>query len=191
MRVTFIRHCEAEHNVGYRYYLHDPPLTVAGTAHAQRIIGPSCDIVLCSPLRRALQTATAIYNSNTSRPPIVALPELQEVSLSPCDTGSAKKILEEEFGGTVDLSRLDDGVWPTKSGLYGVDRQTILKRAQVVRDMIMEWQRTKKIVVVSHGGILHEVLGAEEMVVDMEYGDARHYHVCEKQFVQNRGGSRL
>lgn len=69
---------------------------------------------------------------------ITLLPELQEVNDLPCDTGSARDLLESdpEFDGldfsTLDAAERREGVkWTSKKGLYSPDR--VEERARWVR----------------------------------------------------------
>jgi phosphohistidine phosphatase SixA len=84
-QIVIVRHGEALHNLspdGWK--LHDPSLTANGMKQARSIEGTSAlrgvEIVLSSPLLRALQTARLAF----PRPMrILAVPELQEVLTVP------------------------------------------------------------------------------------------------------------
>jgi hypothetical protein len=97
----------------------------------------------------------------------VALPELQETSDLPCDTGSEPSVLEEEFSqgqfaGTVDLELVGQG-WNNKQGRWSPASSAIEARAKDARIWLRNLATTSQaqegedvdIVVVTHGGYLH------------------------------------
>lgn len=85
---------------------------------------------------------------------VIALPELQETSDLPCDTGSDIDILRDEFKDKpVDLGLVEKG-WDSKKGRWAATSTAIEKRARTAR----VWLRAREeedIVVVTHGGFLH------------------------------------
>jgi len=85
---------------------------------------------------------------------IIALPEIQETSDLPCDTGSDPEEVQREFEGKpVDLSLLKSD-WNSKTGKWASTSTKISERAREAR----RWLRDRKkhdIVVVTHGGFLH------------------------------------
>ena len=92
--------------------MRDPSLTVRGERQSQalRTTFPyhgSVDLLVSSPIRRALYTTLLGFQAETDRGlKIIALPDLQETSDSPCNIGVDRDELEKEFGqdGRVDLS---------------------------------------------------------------------------------------
>ncbi len=96
---------------------------------------------------------------------VIALPELQETSDLPCDTGSDPAKLQEEYGtgkwkGTVDLSLVSEG-WNDKSANtpWAPSAAKIEIRAREarrwLRELGMKSGADAEIVVVTHGGYLH------------------------------------
>ena len=85
---------------------------------------------------------------------VIALPEIQETSDLPCDTGSDIGILRDEFKDKpVDLGLVEKG-WDSKKGRWAATSSAIEKRAREAR----VWLRGREeddIVVVTHGGFLH------------------------------------
>lgn len=87
------------------------------------------------------------------------MPELQETSELPCDTGSCRDELEkvEAFRG-IDFTPLDearteeDGDWNSKRGKWGSDQILLEKRARWVRRWL-QGRNEKHIVCVLHGGV--------------------------------------
>lgn len=69
-----------------------------------------------SPLRRTLYTALESFAPVFESKPdlkIIALPDIQETSDVPCDTGSEPSALKEEFKTGVDLDLVEEG-WNNK-----------------------------------------------------------------------------
>ena len=127
--------------------------------------------MIASPLRRTIQTASLCFGPSLAnghcRPDILALPEIQETSDFPCDTGSALDILAgflQESHISVDLQLVTPG-WNIKKidNKWSPSANALNKRAiearLFLRSKIIELQNSgimdPEIVVVSHGGILH------------------------------------
>jgi hypothetical protein len=98
---------------------------------------------------------------------VVALPELQETSDLPCDTGSEPAALAAEFGegkfaGAVDLRLVKEG-WNDKRGKWSPASSAIEARARQGRIWLRNLAegsgsdsgRDVDVVVVTHGGYLH------------------------------------
>jgi hypothetical protein len=72
-----------------------------------------------SPLRRTLYTTLLVFATSINQRGlrVIALPDAQETSSSPCDVGSSlealKKEFDEEFEGVIDFGALDEG-WNVK-----------------------------------------------------------------------------
>ena len=81
---------------------------------------------------------------------VVAMPELQETSDLPCDTGSGPEVLAREFEGRpVDLGFVREG-WDSKRMKWAPTATAIEKRAGDARRWLIA-RPEKDIVVVSHG----------------------------------------
>lgn len=115
------------------------------------------DLVVCSPLRRTIQTALNAFGSDISRgavPNVIALPELQETSAYVCDTGTDPAELKEEMHGKpVDLGLVQDG-WNSKEGRWSPKSDKLRERARQAR-LWLRARPEKEIAVVLHGGFLH------------------------------------
>ena len=158
--IHFIRHAQGYHNLSYaNQAIHDPLLTPFGEQQCKLLAKtfPYSGVVDClvsSPLRRTVYTALLSFPD--SKLQLITLPELQETSDQPCDTGSSRVELEKEFADrNVDFSRAIDG-WNSKKGKWSPERSAIEARAQVVRQWLMA-RPEKHIVVVTHGGLLHHL----------------------------------
>lgn len=112
----------------------------------------SIDLVVASPLKRTLNTALLVFEPILKEKGlnVIALPELQETSDLPCDTGSSPEILAKEYEGKpVDLSLVKPG-WNNKRMRWAPTAMAIDKRAGDARRWLMA-RPEKEIVVVSHG----------------------------------------
>eukprot|EP00811_Abedinium_folium_P006854 NODE_16321_length_1000_cov_10.224513.p1 GENE.NODE_16321_length_1000_cov_10.224513~~NODE_16321_length_1000_cov_10.224513.p1 ORF type:complete len:315 (-),score=65.76 NODE_16321_length_1000_cov_10.224513:56-871(-) len=120
--VWCVRHGQAEHNVLFAQSrgreaieLRDPALTALGREQAQRARGDpliqkalgeaGAQLIVASPMRRALQTALEVCSDDGGRTVLVH-PDLQECHAVPCDTGSTLDVLRDEFPSRVDFSQL-------------------------------------------------------------------------------------
>lgn len=155
-----IRHAQGYHNLSIAAHtLHDPDLTPLGQTqclHLQKtLIPPSSQIslIIASPMKRTLNTALQTFRPNLLANPelkIIALPELQETSDLPCDTGSSiEELLRLYADEPVDFSRVPVG-WECKRGKWAPTATAIEARAREAR----RWLRARRegdVVVVSHG----------------------------------------
>ena len=174
-----VRHAQGYHNLNTaNHKIPDPSLTPLGESQCATLARtfPHNDRIthlVASPLRRTLYTCLLSFPAVVARGcKIVALPELQETSDLPCDTGSPREKLEEEFDadgaakGVVDLRLVEDG-WNSKQGRWSPAAEAIEARARDARiwlrslgERAMERGEVNadgdvQIVVVTHGGYLH------------------------------------
>ncbi|KAH9463838.1 hypothetical protein MJO28_008009 [Puccinia striiformis f. sp. tritici] len=164
-KIHIIRHGEAEHNVDQDYYsFPDAVLTDHGKEQCMKLnqsttetIQRTSKLVVSSPLRRTLQTSLIGLPLLISRlggvKNVIVLPELQENSSSPADTGSSRESLERitEFDG-LDFSRCIKS-WNSKVGFWSSDPKSLKCRAAWTRKWLAE-RPEDEIVVVSHGSAL-------------------------------------
>ena len=110
-------------------------------------------MIVASPLKRTVYTALLSFPNK--KLPVILLPELQETSDAPCDTGSTKAEITREFHNSsrVDMHLVTDG-WNVKTGKYSPSKTAIEERAKLARRWLKE-QNAKDIAVVTHGGLLH------------------------------------
>ncbi|CZT20401.1 uncharacterized protein RCC_06261 [Ramularia collo-cygni] len=115
------------------------------------------DLIVASPLKRTIYTALLGFEDvlkNNTNLKVICMPELQETSDLPCDTGSSLEVLAKEFEGKpVDLSLVTPG-WNDKKGKWAPNPDAINERAQAARKWLMA-RPEKAIVLVTHGGFLH------------------------------------
>ena len=156
--------------------MHDPSLTPFGEQQCAtlRETFPYQDkicLLISSPLRRTIYTTlfsfTPAFDNGRCQHNIVALPEIQESSDFPCDTGSDLDQLAREMTENhvpVDLSLVKED-WNVKKldSKWAPTSEALSKRAReariYIRDRILDLQeggeKSPEVVVVTHGGFLH------------------------------------
>ncbi|KAJ4301316.1 hypothetical protein N0V90_003407 [Kalmusia sp. IMI 367209] len=163
IQLHLIRHGQGYHNLKEDYTIPDPDLTPLGEQQSSLLsqLIPNIQAINCifaSPMRRTLQTALLTFQTLFQSNPtlrIIALPELQETSSDPCDTGSSIAELRKEYEGKpVDLSLLYEG-WNDKSvGKFRPTTDLTEQRAGEVRKILQD-KAQGNVAVVAHGGLLH------------------------------------
>ncbi|KAI5465266.1 phosphoglycerate mutase [Mariannaea sp. PMI_226] len=169
--IHLVRHAQGFHNLSRENeMLPDPQLTDLGKQQCAELrdLFPHHNKLtrfIASPLRRTLSTCLLSFNTesheaNGDYPQLVAMPELQEVSDAPCDTGSDRYILRDEFNGLVDLSRLYDewnvaSEWTTWKAKVEATQARASKARIMLREMLQFADEDEHVVVVTHGAFLH------------------------------------
>ena len=183
-RILAIRHAESVWNVLHQQYPNpedryhprmwtiDCDITEKGVQQALAAgkelatnLG-SIDLLIISPLRRALQTASLLLEAFSTEPTQVLISkDVAEVMVDPCDIGSNPKTLSEEFP-VWDFSHLDENWW---HGGKSQDETLALMRdqkdlesneeAEKRIDGFKDWLRTLpldagNIVIVCHGDFI-------------------------------------
>jgi len=176
--VICVRHAQGYHNLGPEFHsLPDPKLTELGeqqciTLRDSNLVNQATiSLIAASPLTRTIHTAYLSFKpaikGGKCKPTIIALPDTQETSDFPCDTGSDVEVLQkrcEEEKWPVDLSRLtDDWNVKTLNSRYSPASDAIIVRAKAARQQVRELLKglvdsgdeDAQIVLVTHGGYLH------------------------------------
>ena len=117
------------------------------------------DLIVTSPLRRALQTTLRTWGPAVERlgiEKVICLPEAQECLDFACDRGSSLEELSQdhEFTG-LNLSLLTPD-WNSKTGFWAPDSRSIANRAKWVRHFLCE-RPEKDIVLLAHGDFLRQI----------------------------------
>jgi broad specificity phosphatase PhoE len=184
--IYLVRHAESEHNVSKDFSQLDPPLTTLGHRQAGQLVNSfphpeRIAVILSSPLRRAIQTTLAGFpqvldkryydgSSGFGVEGGVELsldPDLQERSTLPCDTGSERHVLKQEFLN-LDLENLGES-WQVKSGQYAADDDSVTLRAGRMRkkleqlSLALQGNERKDVVVVTHGVFMKFLSGEEDI----------------------------
>ena len=95
--------------------LHDAALSEKGCQQARAVVAPSVDVILVSPLTRALQTASLLYPSRHNE--FVVVPGATEFSAM-CDLGRPASTLQKEFPTVSALSGLEEMWWAGDSSSH-------------------------------------------------------------------------
>lgn len=159
-----IRHAQGFHNLGIENHaIRDPLLTPEGELQCTRLAKAidniqSIDCIVASPLRRALYTALITFREVLQAKPnmkIVALPELQETSSLPCDTGLPVDELRSEFKEQpIDFSLVPEN-WNDKLfGPFAPQTDFVSRRVEKARRFLQR-RSEREVVVVTHGSLLH------------------------------------
>ncbi|KAK6334671.1 hypothetical protein TWF718_010120 [Orbilia javanica] len=163
-KVILIRHGQATHNLEDDFEQPDPRLTDLGKEQCVKGLRDAfaagewedfqnLDLVVVSPLFRTLETAFLTFGKEfrDGKVPFAVLPEFQETSPNPCDTGSSVESLKTAFP-SLDFSYCERHDWLTKShGFY--TRNNLGFRATCARKWLFE-RPEKVIAVVTHSGFL-------------------------------------
>ena len=153
-----VRHAQGYHNLSVaNHNMHDPLLTSYGEEQCRALQKNfpdmrSVDLVVASPLKRTINTALIAFEPVLMEKglKVIALPELQETSDLPCDTGSSLEEITRDYEGKpVDLSLVKPG-WDSKRMKWAPTATAIEKRARDARMWLMQ-RPEKEIVLVSHG----------------------------------------
>ncbi|KAK2730054.1 phosphoglycerate mutase family protein [Colletotrichum kahawae] len=168
VQIHLVRHAQGFHNLNVENEaIRDPLLTDKGKQQCAdlRAAFPhhsKLTHLVASPLHRTLHTCLLGFGPEDGHlGKVIALPEVQEVSDAPCDTGSAVSEIEGEFDGKVDFSRVPAD-WTEKKSPESRWEPTLKKlevRAAEARRALREIaggvEGDAQIVVVTHGGFLH------------------------------------
>ncbi|KAK0629088.1 histidine phosphatase superfamily [Bombardia bombarda] len=177
--IHLVRHAQGYHNLSAaNHQIQDPDLTPLGEQQCAALcagfpLHEKVTQLVASPMRRTINTCLLSFAPVVARGglPVVLLPELQEVSNYPCDTGSHPDKLVEEFGDKVDVGRVRAAAWdwtdktsdesPWQPRMGKVEARAVVARrwlrevgAAAVKESTKEGGDVH-IVVVTHGGFLH------------------------------------
>ena len=164
-----MRHGQGYHSIAERGHdLRDPHLTGFGEQQCrlrreafQR--HDKVELLLASPLRRALQTCAITFLPCLDRGmEIIALPMAEECSDAPSDTGSDPQFLKEEFADKhgrdcISFDNVSKG-WYVHEGEYATDPASLIRRAAKLRRWIKA-RPEKEVVLVAHGFFNHYLTG--------------------------------
>ena len=166
--VHLIRHGQSTFNEHYSATGVDPlhfdaRLTALGekqvAAARQRLAQYAYDVILASPLTRAIQTAEGIFGG---RIPIEITPLHREWQVSSCDIGrSTAELLQEfphlDFGGLADPWWLHNGP-PCELGFPQETEEHLAERLIAFKSMIMA-RPEQRLAVVGHGDFFSRLIG--------------------------------
>lgn len=168
-RVFLIRHGQSTFNAvhdetGIDPMLFDAPLSPLGmvqveSARQQLAALPAPDIILSSPLTRALQTAVGLFGGHTT--PIEVSDLHHERLEDSCDVGRSPRVLAGEFP-QLRFDHLADPWWhvgePDARGFATEPMSTFMQRV----DRFASWARSqhgKTVMVVGHAAFFQQLTG--------------------------------
>lgn len=186
---SFVRHGEAAHNVLIaggkaeegRAIL-DPHLTELGNEQASKLadeVAPSYknfDIIVTSPLSRALQTTAHVYDKmRNARVIVTALHTENGIPVGgdpkagkPCQRGESVATLRPRYPPTWDWAAVDhDRNWTTDGEGFFVPLP-VQHRLPLFREFLERLPADKDILVVGHSGFFKELFGQEQKMANCE-----------------------
>ena len=169
--IICIRHGESTFNAAWRVNPVDPlhydaPLSELGrsqVAQARSAVARyPVEVVLASPLTRALQTAHGLFDGHPNAPRIEVVPLLRERVENSCDIGRAPSAVAAEFP-SIDFSGLHDAWWhrdgtPDARGVCVEPVEVVQRRAAQVRDHVLA-RPERVIALVGHGTFFFYLTG--------------------------------
>lgn len=169
--VFCIRHGESTFNAAWRANPVDPlhfDARLSPTGHDQVAQARATaarlpvDVVLVSPLTRALQTAQGIFHAHPRAPRIHVAPLLRERVENSCDIGRAPGVIAAEFP-SIDFAGLGEAWWhregtPDGRGICIEPVPTVQARAAQVRSLLLA-RPERVIALVGHGTFFFYLTG--------------------------------
>ena len=150
MRVVFIRHGLTAGNLEKRYIgSTDEPLCSAGIAELKKLTYPACEVLICSPMKRCIQTAELLYPAQD----IEVCDELRE-----CDFGSFEGKNYKELSGDPDYQRWIDsgGTLPFPNGESPQDFRE--RCTSAFERLVSRYGASQSLAFVVHGGTIMSIL---------------------------------
>ena len=171
-RIVCIRHGQSTFNAAHKLGRGDPGLSDArltelGQAQAraarERLRAIPFDLVVVSPLTRAIQTASLLFEGHPSEPRILVEVLHRECQESSCDVGRAASELAADFPH-LDVGHLPEVWWHAEEGAAQTFGLPIEPRPLFDRRVLAfrEWLRArpeKTIAVVGHGTFFYHLTG--------------------------------
>ena len=150
MKIVLIRHGLTAGNLEKRYIgSTDEPLCSEGIAQLKMQQYPRCEVLICSPMKRCIQTAELIFPAQTA----IRVPELRE-----CDFGGFEGRNFTELTGNPDYQKWIDsgGNLPFPDG---EDPKDFRERCTAAfENNIGKYSRSSSAAFVVHGGTIMAIL---------------------------------
>lgn len=182
--ILCIRHGESTYNALHEATGRDPglidaPLSERGHAQVEaaraRLHDVPFDLVVTSPLTRALQTTAGIFSDHPAKPSILVEVLHRECQEASCDIGRATSVLAQEFPA-FQLGHLPETWWyaegaPGASGYHAEPRHLFNARVAGFRDWLAA-RPEQAIAVVGHCTFFYHLAGrwlanCEVMALDL------------------------
>jgi broad specificity phosphatase PhoE len=182
-KILCIRHGQSAYNAAFEEtgidpILPDARLTPKGEAQVlaarETMRDVPIDLVITSPLTRALQTTMGIFAGHPSNPRFIVEALHRERAESSCDIGRAPALLLAEYP-TMDFGHLPDVWWhalgePDSRGIIVEPLETMMERLSLFRKFLAA-RPERNIAVVGHGTFFHHLTGvsfANCAIVELE-----------------------
>ncbi|GFR44486.1 hypothetical protein Agub_g5749 [Astrephomene gubernaculifera] len=151
---------------------YDTVLTARGRASAQAAasvaerLSPPPELLLVSPLTRALQTAHLAFMPHY-RGPVMVEPLARERVWHASDIGSSREQLQQAFpDGRFPLNTLPDVWWycvkPEDPRAVGLEPEALFRARIAALRRLLAARPERSIALVAHWGVLHELTGGVE-----------------------------
>lgn len=168
--IHLIRHGQSTFNAHYEAHGEDPihfdaRLTELGQAQVaaarERLADARYDLVIASPLTRAIQTAQGIFGD---RFPLIIDPLHREWLNSSCDVGRSMRDLALDFP-TLDFAHLADPWWHhlapfNQHGFSLEPEHALLDRVAAFKEMIAA-RSEQRIAIIGHGDFFYRLVGRQ------------------------------
>ena len=169
--IVCIRHGESTFNAAWRQRQVDPLLFDATLSEAgveqvrlarKALADRSFELVISSPLTRALQTTAGIFDSHPARPRVIVSALLRERVENSCDIGRTPSLLSAEFPA-LDFAHLESHWWhrdeaPDERGICVEPVAVVQGRVARFREYVSA-RPEQRIAVVGHGTFLFHLTG--------------------------------
>ena len=164
-----VRHGQSVFNAFYAEHQRDPlifdaPLSELGrqqvvAAHATAARMPRPDVVISSPLTRALDTSLGVFGPLGVRVEVSALH--RERVEHTCDVGRSPRDLAAQFPG-LDFDHLEDPWWhageANEHGVAVEPEEVVLARVEAFRGWVLQ-RPERRVAVVGHGTFFRHLTG--------------------------------
>jgi broad specificity phosphatase PhoE len=144
----------------------DAPLSETGHEQVQAarpaLAQVPVEIVIVSPLTRALQTAHGLFDDHPFTPRMLVTPLARERIENSCDVGRSPSLLAAEFP-SIDVAHLDDVWWhadgePDERGICIEPPESVDARVEAFRSLLLALPE-RVIAVVGHGTFFFHFTG--------------------------------
>lgn len=182
-QVVFIRHGQTEWNLVKKTQGHlDSPLTQKGLSQAKEVADKlkkyHFDIIISSPLGRALETAK-ILNDELKVGKLTTNANLAERDLGVLQ-GKTK---EESFMSFPQFFNENKRFIYESEIPYGETLSQFLSRIKTSMEELRELSTTNNILVVTHDGVLHAIMGIVNNIEFKEVQNRYKFENCEPLFL--------
>ena len=171
--ILCIRHGESTFNRAWRATPVDPlhfdaPLSEAGHEQVRQarptLAGAPVEVVIVSPLTRALQTALGLFGDHPRAPPMLVHHLARERVENSCDVGRSPALLAADFP-SLDVAHLDEVWWQAEGaaderGICVEPLEAVDARVARFRALLRE-RPERVIAVVAHGTFLFQLTGRQ------------------------------